>query len=207
MFWLFSVAAAAIRIIGQPCPLWNDTEIRAHSANATIISLNGDQVAAELGNQTGHYPPGLTHMQLYMVARDYGTKTAATLAVDCWSGRIGMSFADYSIGMDCSVGLVGTVLNDIDAMHPADSRTVKMRHLLNHVQVWIADGRCRNWLSAWPTLAALLFWLAIAGAFFAVRPFLPDAVQKAIVLPYRRWGFLQWRAKDAGPGRTEHKTS
>lgn len=207
IFTVFASCVAAVYIIGQPCPLWNDTEIRAHWANATVISLNGGQVAAELANETGHYPPGVTHMQLYMIARDYGTTTAATLAVDCWSGRIGLAFTDYVIGMDCSVGLVGAVLNDIDAMHAADSRTVKMRHLLGHLQGWIAGGRCRNWLADWPTAAALCFWLAIAGAFWAVRPFLPDAVQKATRLPYRNWGFPQWRAKDASLGRTEHKTS
>lgn len=200
-------STCAVHIIGRPCPLWNYTEIRAHAANATVISLNGDQVAAELANETGRYPPGLTHMQLYVIARDYGATTAATLAIDCWSGRIGLAFAEYVAGMDCSVALVHGIMSDVDAMHAADSRTVKLRHLLGHLRHWAHEETCKNWLVNWPTLTALAFWLTIAGAFFAVRPFLPDAVQKAIRWPYKKLEFPQWRAKDAGPGRTEHKTS
>lgn len=200
--------AAAVRMVGHPCPFWNYDEIQQHPANVTVFIVAGQLVAKALEMPTMTVPRGASHMELYVLARDqmqHLTETGAVLMVDCWSGNVGLAFATYTLGMDCAVAHATDIMQDIDALDVTDERTVKLLHLLWTLDGWQREGECRNWIADWPQIGAMTFWFIMAGAFWIGRAWTAAEQQKAMPSPLKMPESRQLRARGAALVRKARK--
>lgn len=168
---LLSAASAAV-VIGEPCPfLHGPTLALAAADNVTVIVCGGESVAKAYATRASPADvpyamaqrSQLSSMELFHRARSYPDVAdgGAVLTVDCWSGRMGLRFAEFTVGMDCGVAELQRRADAVDAMDPADTYTLKTAHVLRGLAAWREQRLCHAWTADVSKQAVAMGWLVM----------------------------------------------
>jgi len=97
---------------------------------------------------------GIDHARAYVVA-------------DCSSQLIGLDFSDERVGMDCGVAYVRALMQSVDAFDTHDSFSIKLGHVLAHIDTWYDARDCFIWGS--DVSRAWLFWILVVSLCWCIQ--------------------------------------
>lgn len=146
-------AAAAARIMSPCHGLQGAVVTEAAPNNVTVLFVHDDVLAMDL-----------FMMARAMVAGQAPVAADAVLVVDCVSGRMGVQFAAFTVGMDCGARELQAAADGVDALHAADWLAVKTARVVRQLAAWRTERRCDAWTLRKPGLTAFIVWLSCAAA-------------------------------------------
>lgn len=164
--WLLFAAAAAAAAPG----------VRVHGACAPPLDVTElERLTTPLHADIYLFDEALTRSEAWAGARlrvgepHALNKDRVTLFVGCATPPlvVGLAFGHFTPGMDCGVARLEATLASVDALEPADARSVKLERLVATLSEWQAAEHCST---GSVQLRAGVFWaLASVLAFFTRR--------------------------------------
>ena len=92
------------------------------------------------------------------------------VALECARGRLALFFAGMELTETCAAARVVALMAAVDAPRPADSFTVKARHVLRELDAWLEARHCVRWSQERANALGLLLLVLLVGCSWRRRP-------------------------------------